>query len=105
MGRADIQEALTTQCVVAGATCCTIVGNIAPLRMVENVECLRAEFESDPLREAEVLEESHVEISSTRVPQNVTASIAKGQAARGGECSWVVECRTKSISQRNLNDA
>ncbi len=63
--------------------------------MVEDVEGLGAELKVFALRNREVFQQSHVEIRSPGIAQNISAGIAKSQPRGKHERSRIVKKRTK----------
>lgn len=82
MRGADTKEAVRrrrAEGIVARAPCIAGVSrNVAPLGVIEDVECFGPELEAYVLGDAEVFKQGHVEISPTRVAQAVAAGIPKG---------------------------
>src|SRR5438270_2014409 len=61
--------------------------------MVEDVEGFGAEFEVQSFFHRNSLEQRHVEVGSSRIPQRVTPGISEGQAGRSCERVWIVKER------------
>ena len=53
--------------------------------MVESIECIGPELQSDPLLDAEVLQSRQIDVVEVRSPCVVTSSVADGIQARIGE--------------------
>src|SRR5947209_7054674 len=107
MRSARVQEALveTTRVarrVVRTSVTTDVVVQAAELRMVENVESLGTEFEELVFRDKESLEQTHVEVQTVRVAQDIAACIAERQPRRCGKRTGVVEQRTLDV--RSLGD-
>src|SRR6266852_2477619 len=73
--------------------------NAVPIRMVEDIECLRAELEADPLVDCELLEQTQVPVIEARVVNNITGWFA-GEGAKCG-CG---ELRRLSVRSKRNRD-
>jgi len=66
----------------------------APLGVVEDVECFRAELEVHGLVNGKVLEQAHIEVRASRKIENVAAGVAIGEPLWCGKGVTVVEPRS-----------
>ncbi len=69
----------------------SITGDVAPLRVVEDVEGLGTKFEGNALVNREAFEESHIEVRLPWIANDVSAGGAQGQGSGSGEGSGVEE--------------
>src|SRR5947209_17077001 len=107
MRSARVQEALVqAACISGGVVGSTVAADVtvqpAELRVVENVESLGTEFEELVFRDKESLEQTHIEVQTVRVAQDIAACIAERQPRRCGKRTGVVEQRTLDV--RSLGD-
>lgn len=77
-----------------GRTVTGCIIHCAPLRMVEDVECLRAKLEVHLFVNREVLEEAHIEVCAMRQVENVATRVAIRKPLRSGEGVAVEESRS-----------
>src|SRR5277367_6213006 len=61
------------------------------LSVVENIECLGAEFERCSFAGVEVLQQSHVEVQSAWVIHEITPRVAECESLWGGKFIWIAQ--------------
>src|SRR5208282_186843 len=71
---------ITADCVAAGVAQVRVIQS--KLRVVENVEGLRAEFQIAAFRNRKVFQQTHVEVYSMRIVKKVAACIPKRETTR-----------------------
>src|SRR5277367_125483 len=76
------------------AACSSV--HAAPLRVVEDVERLRAKLEAGVLTNLEMLKQAHVEVGALRIVQHVASRGPKRQTLRCGKCRWIEEQRSNN---------
>ena len=81
--------------VVVATGRAAVAGNVSPLRVIENVECLGAELKAHLFPDFEVFEQGPVEVEAIRVIQDVASGVAEGQPPWQGKSSRIAECRTE----------
>lgn len=88
MSRQNLQEVVArqvcrTRIKVAVAGCgASIAVDVPELRVIEDVERFRAEFESNVFLDGEVFEQRHIDIGAVGIAQRVPASISKRESGR-----------------------
>ena len=95
-GRVD-RTCIATDDVVP--TAAGIIGIVdAKLSVIEDVEKVRVKIELTKFGEFEVLDQAHVKIQATRIVQEISASIAKGQSPGRYKLRGIPLERAKALS-------
>src|SRR5580704_4591719 len=105
VGRGDIRSGTTATEVRSGRivqteTVLTAVG-ISKVRMIENVEELRAELSAKPLSELPVLCNREIEVTETRIGERVAAHVAELTERRRNHDRVAFGIATEQIESRD----
>ncbi len=79
--------------------------DLAPLRVIEDVEGLGPELEVNVFMNGKLFEQAHVKVCAIRKAQNVSSGVAKGKAGRRRKSCCVEEPRTldaRKVSRRGF---